>query len=133
MDKRIEQGFINTMMKLGLKNLERFFKRLASEKTRREPCQSLLLSISSARMVNAQWVWGATVALALSLTIANGEDISSGTGFIISDDGYILTCNHIISNADAIGVVLPDGRKLIAEFVAGSEEKDLAGAEDRSR
>jgi len=51
---------------------------------------------------------------------------SLGTGMLISDDGYILTNEHVISNATDIHITLPDGRNFSAEVVAADKTIDLA-------
>lgn len=51
---------------------------------------------------------------------------SLGTGMIISDDGYILTNEHVISNATDIHISLPDGRNFSAEVIASDKSIDLA-------
>ena len=49
-----------------------------------------------------------------------------GSGVIISASGYILTNNHVIEGADAIDVVLLDGRKAKAKVIGTDPETDLA-------
>lgn len=51
---------------------------------------------------------------------------SLGSGFVISDDGYILTNNHVIEEADKIIVRLSDRRELEAKLVGSDERSDLA-------
>lgn len=51
---------------------------------------------------------------------------SLGSGFIISPDGYIITNNHVIKNADEIIVRLSDRRELTAELVGADERSDIA-------
>jgi len=51
---------------------------------------------------------------------------SSGSGFFISADGYIVTNNHVVESADEIKVVLKDGRELPATVVGRDENTDLA-------
>jgi serine protease Do len=51
---------------------------------------------------------------------------SAGSGFFISADGYIVTNNHVIENAETIKVVLKDERELEAEVVGRDEATDLA-------
>ena len=51
---------------------------------------------------------------------------SSGSGFFISGDGYIVTNNHVIENAAEIKVVLKDDRELKATVVGRDEATDLA-------
>lgn len=50
-----------------------------------------------------------------------------GSGVIISEDGYIVTNNHVVAQADGLKVTLSDGRELDVEKVVGTDEKsDLA-------
>lgn len=58
----------------------------------------------------------------------NGELVvsSSGSGVIISENGYIITCEHVISGADAITVYLNDGTEYDAELIGRDDIKDLA-------
>lgn len=51
---------------------------------------------------------------------------SSGSGFFISADGYLVTNNHVVADADEINVVLKDGRELKAVVVGRDEGTDLA-------
>jgi serine protease Do len=61
-----------------------------------------------------------------------GEEIepfdsqSLGSGFIISGDGYVLTNNHVIKDADEIVVRLSDRRELVAKLIGADERSDLA-------
>ncbi len=49
-----------------------------------------------------------------------------GLGFIVSDDGHILTCNHIVNDARKVQVKLADGREFEAEIVGTDPETDIA-------
>ncbi|MET0293847.1 MAG: Do family serine endopeptidase [Phenylobacterium sp.] len=51
---------------------------------------------------------------------------SSGSGFFIRPDGYIVTNNHVVENAEEITVVLKDERELKAKVVGRDEGTDLA-------
>lgn len=51
---------------------------------------------------------------------------SLGSGFIISEDGYIVTNNHVIQDADEITVILSDDKRLKAELVGRDPKTDLA-------
>jgi len=51
---------------------------------------------------------------------------SLGSGFIIHEDGYCVTNNHVIDRAREITVDMPDGRKLNAELVAADPDNDIA-------
>ncbi len=50
----------------------------------------------------------------------------SGTGFIVSDDGYILTNNHVVEGADKVLVRLLDRREFIAKVVGTDPNTDVA-------
>ena len=54
------------------------------------------------------------------------EARSLGSGFFISDEGYIVTNNHVVQDATEIEVVLEDGRELEAELVGTDPQTDLA-------
>lgn len=49
-----------------------------------------------------------------------------GSGVIISSDGYILTNNHVVAQADSISVRLGDGRRLRARVVGSDPKTDVA-------
>ena len=50
----------------------------------------------------------------------------AGSGFIISKDGYILTNNHVVGEADAITVRLDDEREFEAEVIGTDPQSDVA-------
>ena len=50
----------------------------------------------------------------------------SGSGFVVSPDGYIVTTEHVVGRADTIQVLFPDGRTLPAALVGRDEPTDLA-------
>lgn len=51
---------------------------------------------------------------------------SLGSGFIISSDGYILTNNHVVKNADKIMVQLSNHREFHAKLIGSDERTDVA-------
>jgi serine protease Do len=53
-------------------------------------------------------------------------DTASGSGFVISPDGYIVTNHHVIDEALKITVQLLDGKELLAQVVGRDEKTDLA-------
>lgn len=50
----------------------------------------------------------------------------SGSGIIISQDGYIVTNNHVIEGATEVTVILNDGQEYTAEIVGADAKTDLA-------
>lgn len=51
---------------------------------------------------------------------------SLGSGFIISADGYVLTNNHVISDADEIKIIMSDQREFDAALVGTDQRSDIA-------
>ncbi len=49
-----------------------------------------------------------------------------GSGVIVSTDGYILTNNHVVEDADEIRVETTDGRSVVAKLVGTDKPSDLA-------
>lgn len=54
------------------------------------------------------------------------RQMGQGSGFIISEDGYIMTNNHVVGDADVITVKLNDGREFKAKRIGGDEKSDVA-------
>jgi serine protease Do len=49
-----------------------------------------------------------------------------GSGVIVSEDGYILTNNHVVDNADEIRIALSDEREFTAKVVGRDDKSDVA-------
>lgn len=54
------------------------------------------------------------------------ETASSGSGFIISEDGYVVTNFHVISGSNRVGVILSDGTEYAANVVGYDQTNDIA-------
>ncbi|AXK72306.1 DegQ family serine endoprotease [Lysobacter sp. TY2-98] len=54
------------------------------------------------------------------------QGVSLGSGFLISDDGYILTNHHVVEGASTITVRLSDRREFKAKLVGSDEQSDVA-------
>ena len=59
------------------------------------------------------WGWQTTAAV-------------SGSGFVITEDGYIVTNYHVVENAHDIKVTFSDGTSYDATFVGGEKDNDVA-------
>jgi serine protease Do len=55
-----------------------------------------------------------------------GPGLATGSGVVITQDGYIVTNNHVIDNATKIEVTLNDKRTFVAELVGADKTTDLA-------
>ena len=54
------------------------------------------------------------------------EEYGSGSGFIVSENGYVLTNAHVVSGAAAVDVLLSDGEKKAAQIVGADVTMDVA-------
>jgi Do/DeqQ family serine protease len=54
------------------------------------------------------------------------QQASTGSGVIISNDGYIVTNNHVVANAEKVEVTLSDNKKYVGEVIGTDPSTDLA-------
>ena len=52
--------------------------------------------------------------------------IALGSGFFVSDDGYVVTNNHVVKDAQTFTVILDDGTEYDAKLIGTDEKTDLA-------
>lgn len=73
---------------------------------------------------------GSTVGITTSVTTNfwgyQSTSAASGSGFIISDDGYILTNFHVIEDSDSISVSMYNGDSYDATLIGYDESNDIA-------
>lgn len=84
----------------------------------------------TASQIYATYV-GSTVGITTEITSTNifGQQVqnaASGSGFVITEDGYIVTNYHVIEGASNILVSFMDGKSYDATLVGGDQENDLA-------
>ncbi len=87
-----------------------------------EKSDGTILSISQ---INDK-VTKSTVGVISTADSMYSSSTSSGTGIIMSDNGYIITNNHVIENATSVAVMLMDGTTYPAKIVGADERTDLA-------
>jgi S1-C subfamily serine protease len=51
---------------------------------------------------------------------------STGTGFFVSSDGFLLTNYHVVEDAERISVKLPSGKIYPARYISGDKSNDIA-------
>ena len=54
------------------------------------------------------------------------QTASSGSGFILSADGYIVTNYHVVESSTTIEISMYDGTTYMAEYIGGNESNDIA-------
>ena len=62
----------------------------------------------------------------VSVISTTAEGTGSGSGVIMSKDGYIITNNHVVDGAQSVSVQLSDGTSLDAKIIGTDEQTDLA-------
>lgn len=62
----------------------------------------------------------------VSIEVQTAGGIGAGTGFVITEDGYILTCYHVVDGYQAISCTFIDSTSYEVEYVGGDEDADLA-------
>ena len=62
------------------------------------------------------------------VTVINqgAEESGSGSGFFVNSDGYLVTNNHVIENAEALSIIYSDGGTAPATLVGAAPRFDLA-------
>lgn len=67
-----------------------------------------------------------TIQGQMSIFGGTSESTSQGSGIILSADGYIVTNNHVVSDASAVKVMLNTGKEYEAQVIGTDEQTDLA-------
>ena len=81
-----------------------------------------------------QEIYERNIPSVVSIICQTRTGSSTGTGVVLTADGYIVTNAHVVENAARISVLLTDGRELDAQLVGADTISDLAvlciGADD---
>ncbi len=72
-----------------------------------------------------QEIYKKVIPSVVSITAQSTGGKSTGTGIIMSADGYIITNYHVVSGAQAVLVLLTSGEEYTAAWVGGDETSDL--------
>ena len=92
------------------------------------------VSVQTGQLMTAAEVYAANVNSTVGITTSittnywgyTSTSAASGSGFIISDDGYILTNFHVIEDSDSITVSLYNGESYEATLIGYDESNDIA-------
>lgn len=81
---------------------------------------------SSAQELTLQEIYKKVAPSVVGVSCSTGSSSSTGTGIIMSEDGYIITNYHVIDDSVSITVELNAGDQYKASLVGGDETSDLA-------
>ena len=76
--------------------------------------------------ISLQDIYTRNIPSVVSITCQSSRSASSGTGVILSADGYIVTNAHVVENSSAVTVQLTDDRTFSARLVGCDDISDLA-------
>ena len=76
--------------------------------------------------LSLQEIYKKCIGSVVSITASAQSGKSSGTGIVLSADGYLITNHHVIENAQVIAVQTSDERQFQAAIVGSDEASDLA-------
>ena len=75
--------------------------------------------------LSLQEIYDKSIGSVVSIS-CSGYSSSSGTGVVLTEDGYIITNAHVVQNAREIQVLLSDERQFTAELIGSDTVSDLA-------
>jgi len=85
------------------------------------------LSVKPGDVMTASQIYAAYNESVVSIQVEGEQGMGAGTGFVSTEDGYIITCYHVVDGAKAISVTFTDtADSFPAEYVGGDATQDIA-------
>ena len=90
------------------------------------PPQSQIGETVEEGQLSYQQIYAKCAPAVVAITAVADSGMSTGTGVIMSADGYIVTCSHLLSTGAEIGVTLENGESYLAILIGQDKQTDLA-------
>ena len=94
------------------------------------------VSVTGSKKLTFPEIYDANVNSCVSINVSSSvgynffgqavQSASSGSGFIVTKDGYIVTNYHVISGGESVTVTLNDGSSFPAQIIGGDKDYDIA-------
>ena len=100
-----------------------------SDIPRMEDPEHLTLPVESSQglePLSYQQLYQQCLPSVVSITVYQGSSGGTGTGIVLTRDGYILTCNHVVAGGERCTVKTADDQTYDALLVGGDAQTDLA-------
>ena len=82
--------------------------------------------VAAGSQMSVSQIYSAYSGSVVSVEVSTANSSGAGTGFVITEDGYIVTCYHVIADATDIAVTFSDSTSYPATLVGGDEDNDIA-------
>ena len=101
----------------------------------REVAQVQTLKVDGSKQMTMSEVYASNVNSVVSINVSatstnyfgqRVQTAASGTGFFITEDGYILTNHHVVSDASSVEVTLYNGESYDAKVIGSDKDYDIA-------
>lgn len=76
---------------------------------------SVVTVVNTKKSTNSYFPWGSTT-----------ESTSIGSGFIVTEEGHIVTNYHVVEDFSTLTVIMNDGTEYEAQYINGNEDMDVA-------
>ena len=91
-----------------------------------QQCPQSVENIPTEGGLSLQEIYSRNIDSVVSITTTSPSTTATGTGVILTEDGYIVTNCHVVENGVSISAQLTDGRVLSAMLVGADSVSDLA-------
>ncbi|MBQ3090451.1 MAG: trypsin-like peptidase domain-containing protein [Oscillospiraceae bacterium] len=83
-------------------------------------------SVQAGERMDQSQIYEAYSGSVVSIEVQTARGIGAGTGFVITEDGYVMTCYHVVEGYQALSCTFADTTSYKATYVGGDADADLA-------